>query len=134
MLYLGMSLLILFACAYTLQREGINQLQFYGSIGAMIVTVVWGGYYALLRYEVDDSGLTRHLLGKKHYAWESISGIELIRREQNSQISLTLLFKLSDTTLEPLRLSSELLALSAMEELIEELRDQGKITTEREIS
>ncbi len=130
-LYVGMSVLIFFACIYTLQREDVNQLQFYGSIAAIAVTILWGGYYALLRYEVDDSGVTRYMLTKRHYPWSSISKVDYVSKERNSQISLSLIFTLSDAATPPLRLSSELLKMSAMEELILEMTEKGKIDETR---
>ncbi len=126
-LYLGMSLLILFACAYTLQRDDINALQHYGSIAASVITALWGGYYYLLHYLVDDKGITRCLLGKTHYSWDDIAALELIRVEKNSQLSLSLLATLHSRPERPLRLSSELLSLPAMESLIAELEEQGRL-------
>ncbi len=126
-----MSALIFFACVYTMQREDVNELQFYGSIAAIIVTILWGGYYAFLRYEVDDTGVTRYLLTKKHYPWSSITKVEHVVKERNSQISLSLVFTLSDAAAPPIRLTSELLKMSAMEELILEMTEKGKIDETR---
>ncbi len=123
-----MSLLILFACAYTLQRDDINALQYYGSIAASIVTVLWGGYYYLLHYTVDDRGITRSLLRKTLYGWEDIAHLKLIRVEKNSHISLSLLVTLHSRPEQPLRLSSELLRLPSMELLIEELEAEGRLS------
>ncbi len=130
-LYVGMSVLIFFACVYTMQREDVNELQFYGSIAAIAVTILWGGYYAFLRYEVDDTGVTRYLLTKKHYPWSDIAKVEHVSRERNSQLSLSLVFTLRDAGAAPLRLSSELLKMSAMEELIIEMTEKGKIDETR---
>ncbi len=126
-LNLGLSVLIMLACAYTLQRPDINALQFYGSIAASVVTVLWGGYYYLLHYVVDESGITRCLLTKKHYDWSEITHLELQRKEHNSQLSLSVIGTLADDAAKPLRLSSELLRMESVEELVADLREQGKL-------
>ncbi len=127
-LYLGTSLLVLAACAYTLWRGGRPEWQLWLAGAAALATLLWGGHYAFLRYEVDAQGITRRsLFGKRqHLAWNELEEARFEQEEGMGTARATLHFRAKEGAATPaLTLSSDLLPLDAVEELAAELREQG---------
>lgn len=93
---------------------------------ALLVTAIWGGYFLLLRYRVDEQGISKRILRSQELRWDEITEIDLQEIEQNGQAHKKLSFKTADER--SLSISSELLSLENMEELISDLREAGKLT------
>lgn len=133
-LYATSSLLVLSVCAYKLQGQNLEQVLELGSgnyqnllaILAIIVTAIWGGYFLLLRYRVDEQGVSKRILRSQQLSWDEIEDIEIQEIEQNGQAHKKLSFKTADERC--ISLSSELLSLENMEELIRDLREEGKLS------
>ncbi len=123
---MGMSILLFVAAAYIASRGDSPQYQLYTALGGAIVTLIWGGYYTLLRYELGEQGICKRILRSQRYSWEEIGDIELEEKHNPASSSLSVYFTIKATA-KKLRISSELLGLEAMEDLIADLRESGKL-------
>ncbi len=123
-LYLGTTLLVLGACGYTLWRGERPEWQLWLAAAAALAALVWGGYYVMLRYQVDALGVTRHsLLGRTCILWEELEKATL--EEQHSPGTTHCAIHLRSNNGTTLTLSSDLLALDAIEEFATDLRAHG---------
>lgn len=121
-LYIAATLLILAAAAYSLAVH-LAWYQQLAAVLAVLIALPWGGHYALLRYILDDRGITRKgLFGSTFIPWGE--GTELSLQEEHTQETsrLTLRITRGETALS---LSSDILPLDRLEELIEDLRRRG---------
>ncbi|MFI3242997.1 MAG: hypothetical protein R3Y56_01945 [Akkermansia sp.] len=133
LLYATSSLLVVAVCVYVLHQQSWAQMfelssgnyQNLLALVAIFVTLLWGGYFLVLRYRVDEQGVSKRILSNKHLSWDEIADIDLSEMEQGGQAQLKLSFKASDGR--AIVISSELLALEQMEELIADLREAGKL-------
>ncbi len=124
-LYLATSLLVLAACAYALLQGGRPAWQQWLAGAAALTALVWGGYYALLRYQVDALGISRHsfFVTREHILWEELAEATFEEQENMGIARCTLCLRAHHGT--TLTLSSDLLALDAILELANELRERG---------
>ena len=106
--YLGVVILVLGACVYALLREGHPAWQYAAAAAGIVVTLLWGGSYLILRYTVDDAGITRRtLFGTRRIAWADIATARMERRETAPGIESKAVTLVSPAL--TLRLTSELL-------------------------
>ncbi len=132
-LYLGMTLLVAGVCLYTLLGKAapVPLWQQAAAAAAALVTLLWGGSYALLRYQVDAEGISRHRLPlplslsglHNRILWAELDRVEHEEEQSPGTTRLTLRFIAKDGR--SLTLSSDLLPLDALEELTTELRHHG---------
>ncbi len=124
-LYLGMTLLVVAACACVLWQADRPDWQQWLAGAAALATLVWGGHYALLRYQVDALGVSRHIFGvtRERILWEELAEATLEQQETMGTARCTLRLRAKDSR--TLTLSSDLLPLDAMEELAADLRQHG---------
>ncbi len=124
-LYLGSTLLALAACAYAIMDGERPAWQQWLAGGASLVTLIWGSYYALLRYQVDALGVSRHsfFMLRERILWEELEEASLEEQDTmgTARCAITLRAKDGRT----LTLSSDLLSLDALEELAADMRRQG---------
>lgn len=125
-LYLGMSILVIAASIYSLSKEGSLFYEQGIAIAAIIITLIWGGYFYILRYRVDEEGVSKSILKSRKLSWEQISEIQLDEQESAGSISCTVTFHSADGS-KPIKLSSELIHIEEMHMLIDELRAAGKL-------
>ncbi len=123
-LYIAATLLILLAAAYSL----VVHLAWYQQLAAALAVLIalpWGGHYALLRYELDERGITRKsLFGCKHIPWGEGTALSLHEEHTQETSRLTLRITRGEDTVE---LSSDILPLDTLEELVDDLRKRGAL-------
>lgn len=62
--------------------EGHPAWQYAAAAAGIVVTLLWGGSYLILRYTVDDAGITRRtLFGTRRMAWADITSASVERHE-----------------------------------------------------
>ncbi len=122
-LYLGTTLLVLGAVAFVLWRGGRPEWQQWLAVAAALICLLWGMYYALLRYQVDALGVSHHsfFMTRQRILWEELAEVSADRQEAMGTARCTLTLRAQDGR--TLTLSSDLLALSELEELAEELEE-----------
>lgn len=133
LIYATSSLLVLTICIYKLHSQTWEQIvdlstanyQNLFAIVALLITLMWGGYFLLLSYRVDEMGVSKRILRNRSLSWEEIEAIELEEMDQGGQAQCKLNFKGRDGR--SIVISSELLALEQMEDLVAELREAGKL-------
>lgn len=121
-LYIAATLLILAAAVYSL----VVHLAWYqqaAAVAAMLIALPWGGHYALLRYEADVHGITRKsLFGTRRIPWDA--GTRLTLDEERTEETARLTLRITHGE-EEMTLSSDILSLESMEELVDALRELG---------
>ncbi len=123
--YLGTILLVLAACAYGLLCKEFPVWQQGLICAAALCVLLWGGYYVLLRYQVDARGISRYLLlaQRRCILWEELAEASWEQQEHLGTARCTIHLRAHNGT--SLTLSSDLLPLEAVEELAAELREHG---------
>ncbi len=124
-LYLGITLLVLSAVAYVLWQGERPEWQQWLAAAAAVVTLLWGGYYALLRYQVDALGVSRYsfFLCRERILWEELAEATLDEQDSMGSARCTITLRAGDG--HTLTLSSDLLSLDALETLATDMRQQG---------
>lgn len=121
-LYIAATLLILAAAAYSLAVH-LAWYQQLAAVLAVLIALPWGGHYALLRYVADERGITRKgLFGSKHIPWGAGTELHLDEEHTAETSRLTLRITCGEDSL---ALSSDILPLEQMEELVSDLRARG---------
>ncbi len=134
-LYISMSLSTFAICSYYIYAGTESSYQFYTAIAAAIGIFIWGGYFARLRFIVDDNGVSRRALTTKRLDWNEIKDIKLTDSAAFGMASCKLIF--SATNDRSMEISSDILDLESVQDLVKELRVQGKLApaiTEDELS
>ena len=124
-LYIICSLSAMAACAYTFLRGDVESWQQIVAGVGMVAVLIWGGYYALLRWVVDEQGVSRCLLGRQSLTWDEVRDIELQEKHLGESESCSITFHAADGR--SLRLSSELISLERMHELRDQLIAEGRL-------
>lgn len=123
-LYSAIALLVLGVAVYVgCTREDLLQ-QALAVVGGL-VTLLWAAHYLALRYTVDAAGIYERRLFRKTRCllWAEVVRVELRHQHMQEVESITLLLHGAERA--PMRLSSELISLEAMEALVGELRRAG---------
>ncbi len=121
-LYLGTTLLVLGACFYALVCKEVPTWQMGLIALAALTATLWGGYFTLLRYQIDAEGVSRSLPGCR-ILWEELDHAELEEEHRPGTTRMAIHFCARNGT--RLTLSSDLLRLEEVEELADELRRHG---------
>ncbi len=122
-LYLGTTLLVLGVCAYTLLYAERPDWQQWLAAAAALITLLWGGYYALLRYQVDALGVSRHsfFMTRERILWDELAEVLLDEQDSMGTARCTITLRAQDGR--SLTLSSDLLPLEELTLLADELRE-----------
>ena len=122
-LYLIMSLAVAACAAWAIASGRICTAWQVGAVVlATLAALVWGGFYALLRWEVGPEGISRCLLRRRFYPWHSLKAARTHRSDRNGVATCTLELCFAEGELE---LSSQLLPLEALEQLRDDLAAAG---------
>lgn len=128
-LYLVFLLIILAATAYVICTRTPGTAETVGLLLLCAAGLLWGGSYILLRYEVDETGITRWRCGRtRRMVWSNISHATLRETHQQEIASCTI--ELQDEK-GKITLSSELLPLEDVQALAEELKQRGILQQEK---
>ena len=97
------------------------------AIVAALATIVWGGYYATLRVEINESGITcrRWLFVRNFYSWENFIHADLEEMDQGEVASCTIFFHFKGG--EKCTVSSRFFLLDEVRELRDEMRAAGTL-------
>lgn len=130
-LYVCMSLIVLGICIYTLLgkdwaaviAQPLEYYQVYLAILGGLAVSLWGAYFALMFYEVNEQGVRRGGICPYFFKWDELQSIDVEQMDTGGQAQCKLLFitKTQGTR----SISSELLSLEDMEELLRDLRAWG---------
>lgn len=125
MLYLMMGLGAAACAAWAIGSGRVHELwHIVAAVAGVLVCVVWGWYYASLRWEVGPSGICRRVWWvRRSYAWQDLAEAQLSESEARGVGSCCITLCFSGG--ERVRLSSELLALDEVEALRDELSAAG---------
>lgn len=123
-LYITATLLILATAAYSLAVHLVWYRQL-AAVLAVLIALPWGGHYALLRYELTEHGITRKgLFGSKHIPWGEGTALSLHEEHTQETSRLNLRITRGEDSME---LTSDILPLDKMEELVDDLRSRGAL-------
>ncbi len=126
-LYLVTSLFVLAACAYALLREP-EPWQAALAAAAALATIVWGGYYVSLRFQVDAEGVSRRAFFTcRRILWKELTSATCERESGAEMARCTIRLASPSGDME---ISSDLLPLDAVEELAAEMRAAGVLPQE----
>lgn len=107
------------AVAYVIFFREAGAAELACAAAASVVSLLWGGYYVLLRYEVDATGISRRVLGKgQRINWADLTRATL--RETHTQETASAVLHL-ETESASMELGSDLLSLEPVQELAQEL-------------
>lgn len=111
---------------YTVLTRELSPLYLAGIIAAGCVSALWGLHYFILRYTVDELGITvRSIRGKKRLLWADVTGASLDKTDINGVASLHIILT---HPAGQLRLSSDLLPMDDLELLSEKLKKIGLLS------
>ncbi len=115
------------ACAWALAHGERPLWQLWLAGAAALITLIWGGYYALLRYQVDALGISHHsfFCTRNRILWEELDGVTVDEQDSMGTARCTITLRAKDGR--TLTLSSDLLPLEEVQELAAELRPEGAI-------
>lgn len=123
-LYICAALMVLGAAVYVLCCKDVLWQQI-AAIAAALITPVWAAHYALLRFTITHTGITRHsLFGSTTMNWADISCAEIREICTQGTASCTIHLQTNSKTL---RISSDLFPLDDVQELAAELQRCGII-------
>ena len=121
-LYIAAAIMMLGAAAYVLCCKDILWQQI-AAVAAAIITPAWAAHYALLRFTVDATGITRRSMqGSTCIKWAELSSATLQESHNQGTASCTIHLQAGDTRMS---ISSDLLPLDDVQELAKELRECG---------
>lgn len=121
-LYIAAALMVLGAAVYVICCKDILWQQV-TAIVAAIVTPLWAAHYAVLRFTVDESGVSRRsLTGSSRIAWSELSSATLQETRSHETESCTIHLQAGETRIS---ISSDLLPLDDVQTLAAELKQCG---------
>lgn len=95
------------------------------AVAAAVITPIWASHFALLRFTVDTTGITRRSLrGTTTLRWEQITGATLHETHSQGTESCSIILHAGEVQM---RISSDLLPLEEVQELAAELRQNGML-------
>lgn len=118
-LYAGFVFIVWVAAAYVIFFREASAAELACAAVASVASLLWGGYYVLLRYEVDATGISRRILGEgQRLEWRDLTRATL--RETHTQETASSVLRL-ETGSSSMELGSDLLSLENVQELAREL-------------
>ena len=127
-LYMIMALCTAAAAAYAFTKGHLTEPWHIAlAIGGSILALLWGGYYAALRYRVDAEGLTHSLLwSSRFYPWSELISCTAMSTDSQGEACCTLSFSFTGGDIS---ISSSLFSLDEVQELRSDLADAGALKT-----
>lgn len=125
-LYLGFVALILAAATYALFCRDLQGWELWGALAACAAGVAWGCCYIGLKFELDETGVSRRLFGVRvqRIAWSEATRIN-VQEARGAEIeSCAITVDNGKTTL---LLSSDLLPLDDVQRLAADMRKEGLV-------
>ena len=114
--------MMLAAAAYVLCFKEVLWQQI-AAVVAAVITPVWAAHYALLRYTVDATGITRRsMLGSSSIKWSELTSATLQERSYQGTASCTIRLQTEHASMS---ISSDTLPLEDVQNLANELRENG---------
>ena len=121
-LYIAAAIMMIGAAAYVLCCKDILWQQV-AAVVAAIITPVWAAHYAMLRFTVDSTGITRRSMrGSTTIRWAELTTATLQECNNQGTASCTIHLQAGE---QRMSISSDLLPLDDVQELARELRDCG---------
>ena len=122
LLYIAAAILTIGAAAYVLYCKDILWQQV-TAVAAAVITPVWAAHYAMLRFTVDSTGITRRSMrGSTCIKWAELSSATLQESNNQGTASCTIHLQAGE---QKMSISSDLLPLDDVQELAKELRECG---------
>lgn len=121
-MYIAAAVLIWAAAIYVaLQPEASLARQIGGAVAALIAGI-WAAHYACLRFIISPVGIEQRALLRpaRRIAWADLISAELKETQLQGVAGLTIIFQSTDCSI---TLSSDVLPLESMEEIVAELRE-----------
>ncbi len=129
-LYAVMTLLVAGTSGYVLlARPEAPLYQFWTAVGAIVVALLWGGYFWRWRVVVDEDGIELRGMRSRRWSWDAIAAIDCREAEVNGVARCVLIFGLKCG--EEVKVSSQLVDLEEMRELRDALREAGRLGNEQ---
>ena len=127
LLYASSVLLVIAAVIYCAVYKDMPVWQLWGGVALSIGATIWGLYYVTLCYRVSAEGISHHSYLRCHrrLLWSEVERVEL--EESDAQGVASCHITLHPQTGKPLRISSDVLPLDDVQELVTDLRDIGKL-------
>lgn len=119
-LYLAMAICTIAAAAYAIACGRLHEpWHIAAAAGGGLLALLWGGYYAALRYKTDATGLTHTLLwSSRSYPWASLVSCTSQSTETRGVARCALNFIFTEGSL---CISSDLFPLEDVQDLRQEL-------------
>ncbi len=122
-LYMGFVLGIIAAAAYVCATKLTDFWEISAVIFFTLIAALWGGFYYFLRIRIDETGITRSILFyKEHIDWANIKNAEVRQLQSPGTEACTIILTSPTVTM---TISSDLLPLTQVEELADELKNNG---------
>lgn len=130
LLYGSSVLLVIAAIVYCAFYKSMPTWQIWMAIFLGCAATVWGLYYVTLNYKITNEGISRHLYLRctQRLNWREIERAELQQTDAGGIATCTIL--LHPQSGPSMRLSSDILPLDDMEELISDLRNISLLPAE----
>lgn len=123
-LYLCATIMVLGAAAYVLCCKDALWQQI-AAVAAAIITPLWAAHYAMLRFTISHSGITRRsLAGSSTLNWPDITHAELRETSTQATAGCTIILRAAN---QQIILSSDLLPLDEVQQLAADLKKCGII-------
>ena len=122
-LYIGCIALIIFAVVYVALTKELEPWALYSMIAAGVVGSMWGASYIFFAYRVDAEGITRKsMLSSRRILWVDVTDVQFTETDCNGIASCVLELVTPSCHF---TLSSEVLVLDDIKDLMTELKDFG---------
>ena len=129
LLYASSVLLVIAAVVYCAVYKEMPAWQLWGGVALSVGATIWGLYYVTLSYRITAEGISHHSYLRCHrrLLWSEVERVEL--EESDAQGVASCHITLYPQNGKPLRISSDVLPLDDVQELVTDLRDMGKLPT-----
>ena len=127
LLYASSVLLVIAAVVYCAVYKEMPAWQLWGGVALSVGATIWGLYYVTLSYRVTAEGISHHSYLRCHrrLLWSEVERAEL--EESDAQGVASCHITLYPQNGKPLRISSDVLPLDDVQELVTDLRGMGKL-------
>lgn len=127
LLYASSVLLVIAAVIYCAVYKQMPAWQLWGGIGLSVGAAAWGLYYVTLCYRITAEGVSYHsyLRCRRSLLWSEVERVELEESDANGVACCRITLYPKEGA--PLRISSDVLPLDDVQELVTDLRDIGKL-------
>lgn len=126
-IYIAAAVLIWAAAIYVALQPEASLIRQIGGGVAAVVSAIWAAHYACLRFIISPAGIEQRALLRpaRRIAWADLSSAELKETQLQGVAGLTVIFQSATCNI---TLSSDVLPLESMEEIVAELREHNYLT------